>query len=159
MTGKTIVGCDPGLSGAVCVLDDNELMAFRMPIFTYEGAQGKSKRKIDTIALKNILQDEKKNNPHVYIERVHAMPGQGVSSMFSMGFGCGIIEAAVMCCGLPLTYVTPQKWKKDLQVPADKDGARLRASQLMPQYAHNWSLKKDHGIAEAALIALWGMRQ
>jgi hypothetical protein len=44
-------------------------------------------------------------------------------------------------------------------VPAEKDGARARASQLLPQHAGHWPLKKHDGRAEAALIALYGWRQ
>jgi hypothetical protein len=49
-------------------------------------------------------------------------------------------------------------WKKALGVPADKDGARARASQLMPENAWLWPLVKHDGRAEAALIAYWGIR-
>ena len=40
--------------------------------------------------------------------------------------------------------------------PADKDGARARASQLLPWAAHQWARAKDDGKAEASLIALYG---
>jgi hypothetical protein len=43
-------------------------------------------------------------------------------------------------------------------VPAAKDGARARASQLLPGAADQWPLVKHDGRAEAALIALWGIR-
>jgi hypothetical protein len=44
-------------------------------------------------------------------------------------------------------------------VPKAKDAARARASQLLPQAAHQWPLKKHDGRAESALIALYGARQ
>jgi crossover junction endodeoxyribonuclease RuvC len=51
------------------------------------------------------------------------------------------------------------KWKKSLGVPADKYAARMRASQLLPEFAHNWPLKKHDGRAEASLISLYGIKQ
>jgi hypothetical protein len=58
-----------------------------------------------------------------------------------------------------MTLVPPRRWKSALQVPASKDAARFRASQLLPQAAHLWPLKKHDGRAEAALLAVFGGRQ
>ncbi|MBC7907617.1 MAG: hypothetical protein H7Y60_12860 [Rhodospirillaceae bacterium] len=43
-----------------------------------------------------------------------------------------------------------------LALPADKDGARARASQLLPAHAGLWCRAKYDGRAEAALIAYYG---
>jgi hypothetical protein len=56
--------------------------------------------------------------------------------------------------GIPRSFVAPAVWKKALGVPAAKDGARTRASQLMPNAAGHWPLVKHDGRARAALIAL-----
>lgn len=147
-----ILGVDPGLSGCLAFMGE-ELLLYDTPIVEIT-RNGKKKRQIDLNQLLRIL----KTHPvtHCYLESVNAMPGQGVSSMFQMGRGFGQIEMALMACGIPVTYVTPQVWKKSLGVPKDKDGARHRGSQLMPQYSFNWDRKKDHGRAEAALIAYYG---
>jgi len=151
--GETmILGIDPGLSGALAFMD-SELLVYDMPTVEIS-RNGKKKRQIDLQKLLSIL----KLWPvtHCYLENVNAMPGQGVSSMFQMGRGYGQIEMALAALNIPVTYITPQVWKKKMAVPKDKDGARQRASQLMPQWSHNWDLKHDHGRAEAALIALYG---
>ena len=151
-----ILGIDPGLSGAIAYIDNDELLIWDIPTFEIT-RNGKNKRQIDLQKLLAILKlwpVEK-----AYLESVNAMPGQGVSSMFQMGRGFGQIEMALAACNIPVTYITPQVWKKSLQVPKDKDGARQRASQLMQQWAHNWPLKKHDGRAEAALIALYGSKQ
>lgn len=150
-----ILGVDPGLGGALAFYDGNELLIYDMPTFNIE-RNGKKKRQIDILRLQGIFKLYKVD--HAYLENVNAMPGQGVSSMFQMGRGFGQIEASIMACEFPLTYITPQKWKKDMAVPKDKDGARQRASQLLPQFAHNWDRKKDDGRAEASIIALYGYR-
>ncbi len=153
-----ILGIDPGLSGALAFMD-NELLIYDIPTFEI-ARNGKNKRQIDLQKLMAVL-NYKLHWPieKAYLESVNAMPGQGVSSMFQMGRGYGQIEMALAACNIPVTYITPQVWKKALQVPKDKDGARQRASQLMPQWAHNWDLKKHDGRAEAALIALYGGKQ
>lgn len=57
------------------------------------------------------------------------------------------------------TAVTPQVSKKALAAPAAKDGARARASQLLPAHAQLWPLKKHDGRAESAMIAVFGLRE
>lgn len=155
-----IIGIDPGSSGAISFYDGSEILVWDMPV--YEITKGKSVRKrIDIARLKGLLQDLKLNNgiEHVFLEQVSAQPGNGAAHAWTYGFGCGVLEAVVQCLGLPFTYVTPMKWKKDLNCPKDKDAARMRASQLFPAFAHNWDRKKDDGRAEASLIALWGYNQ
>lgn len=150
---KTILGIDPGMTGALAFYDKEELIIYDMPI--HEIKKGKTKRKrIDPYGLLHILRENECD--HVYIEQVSAQPGNGAAAAFTFGFGCGALECAVAAAGLPFTYVTPQKWKKSMACPKEKDGARMRASQLLPEFAHNWSLKKHHGRAEASLIALYG---
>jgi crossover junction endodeoxyribonuclease RuvC len=150
-----IAGCDPGLSGAVAI-DHNGLLTV-VDIPTYELSRGgKNKREIDTHGLVQVLTA---NIDHIFIEQAGSMPGQGVSSVFSFGKTYGIIIGICAALKVPYTLVPPQRWKKALGVPKEKDGARARASQLLPQTAHQWPLKKHDGRAEAALICLWGKQQ
>ena len=157
-----IIGIDPGLSGAIAILPaGGKLEIHDMPIKAIERG-GKNKREIDCAALVSILRPLV-SGPVIggpmwaVLERVGAMPGQGVTSMFSFGRSVGMIEGILAALAIPVSYVAPVKWKRAMQVPAGKDGARLRASQMMPAYAAEWRLKKHDGRAEAALIALYGM--
>lgn len=153
-----ILGIDVGMSGGLSFLsaDLKDNIIYDMP--TFEITKGGSVRKrIDVLALLKILVTHLPD--HVYIEQVSAQPGNGAASAFTYGFGCGVVEACVSAAGLPFTYVPPQTWKKAMACPKDKDGARSRASQLLPAMAHNWDRKKDDGRAEAALIGLYGLRQ
>ena len=117
---------------------------------------GKSKREVDAHVLADWIECERPG--HALIENVGAMPGQGVSSVFAFGKGYGVIIGVLCALQIPVTFVSPQRWKKALAVPAAKDGARARASQLLPSAASNWSRVKDDGRAEAALIALYGLQ-
>jgi crossover junction endodeoxyribonuclease RuvC len=152
-----IVGVDPGLSGALFFLDPNRPStgeAVDLPVHQLARG-GKAKRELDVAGLIEILTLRRLD--HAFLEQVNAMPGQGVSSMFALGKGFGILIGAAQ--RIPLTLVPPARWKRTLGVPKAKDGARARASQLLPAAADQWRLKKHDGRAEAALLALYGARQ
>jgi crossover junction endodeoxyribonuclease RuvC len=70
----------------------------------------------------------------VYIERVSAMPGQGVTGMLQFGRSLGIAEGVVAALGWPITYVSSAVWKKasGIRVGAGKDDSRAKACQLLP---------------------------
>lgn len=150
-----ICGVDPGLSGAVCFYNAStgDVETIDMPSLTLQRG-GKSKSEVDPHALAGLLW--KRHCDHAFVEKVGAMPGQGTSSMFSFGKSYGVVLGVIAALGIPLTLVSPVKWKRTLGVTDGKDGARARASQLMPAAADQWSLKKDHGKAESALLALYG---
>jgi crossover junction endodeoxyribonuclease RuvC len=153
-----IAGIDPGLSGAVALLDAASgavVGLWDMPTLELKRG-GKTKRELDPHALAGALGRDRIG--HAFIEQVGAMPGQGVSSVFSFGKSYGVVIGVLATLGIPMSLVPPQTWKRSLGVPAAKDGARARASQLMPAAAHHWPLVKHDGRAEAALIATYGLR-
>ena len=143
-----ILGIDVGMSGALSFYDGEELMIYDMPVFP----RNKTKR-VDALAVSNIIKDNKPD--HAFVEQVNSF-GMGATGAYNFGWSCGVIEGVLSTLHIPFTYITPMKWKKSMQCPKDKDAARMRASQLFPQFAHNWSLKKHDGRAESALIALYG---
>jgi crossover junction endodeoxyribonuclease RuvC len=153
-----IAGCDPGLTGALFFIDPHNPVtgeAVDLPVHLLTRG-GKAKRELDIAGLVGILAAHRP--AHAFIEQVNAMPGQGVSSMFAFGKCFGAILGALVACGIPITLVSPAVWKRSLGVLKAKDAARARASQLLPHCADQWPLKKDHGKAEAALLALYGVR-
>lgn len=147
-----IIGIDPGLSGAIAILTNKQLIIHDMPV--YEITQGKSKkRQIDIHKLQMLFSVFE--GARAYVEDVNSH-NMGRQSAFNFGKTIGIIEALLAANKVPYTKVTPALWKRCTKTPKDKDGARQRASQLLPDYAEQWPLKKHDGRAEAALIALWG---
>lgn len=143
-----IAGIDVGISGAISTIDDKELIITDMPVYQ----RNKTKR-VDCHTLARIFEGDRPD--HAFIEQVNAF-GMGATSAYNFGWSCGAVEGVLATLRVPFTYFTPQIWKKAMQCPKEKDGARMRASQLLPEYAHNWDLKKHDGRAEAALIALYG---
>ena len=150
-----VIGIDPGISGAIAVFRDGKLESVvDMP--TVEIASGKTiKRHISAATLRNILELDMYQFSHVVIEKVGAMPGQGVTSMFNFGRSAGIIEGVVVGLKMPSTYVTPATWTKAVGRAAGKDASRMRAMELFPAKAELFKRAKDDGRADAALIAHW----
>lgn len=155
MTATCILGIDPGLSGALALYDlsSGSLEIEDVPTFKV------GKRLIDKYALARIVDNWSSRIHTVWLEQVGVRPGEGIVGAFTFGRGYGLLEGVCAANLLPIVDVTPAAWKRALQVPADKDAARMRASALMPREAHQWPLKKHDGRAEAALIALHGARQ
>jgi crossover junction endodeoxyribonuclease RuvC len=117
----------------------------------------KAKERVDVLALRTWVMTHQPQ--HAFIERAQAMPKQGASSGFKYGRATGSIEAVITCCEVPLTIVEPATWKKAHHLHGgDKEGARQRALQLFPVAHALLARKKDHGKAEASLIALHGVR-
>ena len=151
-----ILGIDPGLDGALSFLEGDALVIVDMP--TLKAGVG-GKRIVDENELSTIIDVQSAKIRHVFVEAVSAMPKQGVTSVFSFGTSYGLVRGILAAHFLQRTFIRPQVWKKALQVPAAKDGAIARASQLMPEHRALWPLKKHDGRAESALIALYGSRQ
>ena len=149
-----VAGIDPGLSGAIAIFNvtAGELVIHDMP--TVSVLRGKkAKREVDAASLAGIFRHT--TFDAVMLERVGAMPGQGVTSMFSMGRSLGVIEGVLAGCLAPYTMVTPQTWQKSGSKREGKDGARLRAGQLFPAYQELFQRVKDDGRADAALLAYY----
>jgi len=151
-----ILGVDPGLSGALALYDVVGKRLSTVHDMPTIKAGTDSKRIVDESALAVWVDVFAKNIMHAFVERVGTRPGESPVAAFSFGCGYGILRGILAANMIPMTFVTPQKWKKALGVPAAKDGARARASQLLPTASPNWSRAKDDGRAEASLIALYG---
>ena len=146
------IGIDPGLNGAIAYLDidDGHLSIVDMPTFEVK-RNNKVKREVSPSGVAHELTVAGVRG--VVLERVGAMPGQGVTSVFSFGRSVGIIEGILAAYEMPVDIVTPQAWQKACGVRGGKDGSRLRACELFPNYATLFARKKDDGRADAALMA------
>ena len=154
---KIFIGIDPGLSGAIAFFDveKGHLSVGDMPVVEVK-RNNKVKREVSPAALADILRagiGPFSPVTHAVLERVGAMPGQGVTSVFSFGRSVGIVEGILASLYIPVTIVQPQAWQKAAGVRGGKDGSRLRASELFPNYAELFARKKDDGRADAALMA------
>ena len=144
---KTIIGIDPGKSGAVAILTPEQIVFHDCPNLMLGGKQAP-----DPLGMVDLLRGYP--NAFIALERVGAMPGQGVVSTFSFGTNYGIWLGAVAALKLPYELISPNVWKKAIGVPVgEKQGAIAIALRLFPQCAQDLRRKKDHGRADALLLA------
>ena len=149
-----IIGIDPGLSGAIAILEDNKVLnIFDMPVM----AEGKkNKRQLNSAQLVNIIRENTvpEDEIVVIVEQVNAMPGQGVTSMFNFGQTFGAIKGVCAALNLPIFFVRPSKWKKYFElINASKDSSRTKVIEMYPLLSNQLSKKKDVNKSDAILIA------
>ena len=149
-----IIGIDPGLSGAIAILENNKVISiFEMPVMS-EGK--KNKRQLNSAQLVQLLKDNIAENEEVsvIVEQVNAMPGQGVTSMFNFGQTFGAIKGVCAALGLPIFFVRPSKWKKHFElINSSKDSSRTKAIEMYPSLSNDLAKKKDVNKSDAILIA------
>lgn len=144
---RVCVGIDPGKSGAFAVIwPDGK--AWACPWDDEDFAEN---------------MEELKDRPCVVcVEHVSAMPGQGVTSMFSFGHSAGYIEGVLCALHIPYELVRPQKWKKEFSVTGDKNSAIAVCKRLFPDVSLRRTdrCRKEHdGMAEALLMAEYARRR
>lgn len=152
-----VIGVDPGLSGAIAVIAGGHYAVYDTPVIA-AGRGSYVKNTVNWPEFADIVARSSQlwgtNVALVVIERVNAFPGQGVSSMFSLGMSYGGAQGVAAAFGLPARLVAPQDWKRHYKLTADKEEARALAMRLFPHA--DLGRKKDHGRAEALLIARYG---
>ena len=165
MQNSHFLGIDPGVSGAFAVI--------------------KSIGEVELVGLfpdRRILIDWLKlgHTASAAVEKVSAMPGQGVCSMFTFGYAYGIALGILEAHSVSHELITPQKWQDkvlDFQIPKEEKkenetkkehDARLRRNTLArkkaitafvlrryPDLYHLLKIKKNQGIADAICLALY----
>ena len=149
-----ILGIDPGLSGAIAVLENKKVLnIYDMPVM----AEGKkNKKQLNSAQLVNIIRENINDNEEkaVVVEQVNAMPGQGVTSMFNFGQSFGVIKGVCAALSLPIFFVRPSKWKKYFElINSSKDSSRTKVIEMYPLLSSQLSKKKDVNKSDAILIA------
>ena len=147
------MGLDPGSSGGISILETKKnklpkiIFFMKMPTVSMYG-----KKIIDTIKLKNTI--AKFQIDISIIEKVHAMPRQGVTSSFQFGRNFGGIETLSYLYSKRVDYVAPAIWKKSLGLgPSKKESLDL--ARLKFGDSDLWNVKSNDGIAEASLLTLY----
>ena len=149
-----IIGIDPGLSGAIAILEHKKVLnIFDMPVMS-EGK--KNKKQLNSALLVSLLRENivKDQEAVVVVEQVNAMPGQGVTSMFNFGQTFGAIKGICAALELPIFFVRPSKWKKHFElINSSKDSSRTKAIEMYPKLSNQLTKKKDVNKSDAILIA------
>ena len=147
-----ILGIDPGLDGGLAIISFNGDLEMIETVPT-EPKGGFIKRQVDAQKLSNILRVYPISV--CYLERVASRPGQGVGSVFSFGDTYGAIRGVLGALNIPTYTVAPQTWKKELKI-SSKDDSLKAIKELYPLLKMR---KKDHNLAEALLLALYGKKE
>jgi len=153
MPPEFILGIDPGLKGALCLLHvpTKKIEVFDMPV---------TDGHVDAAKLAGIVEMCKmRGSVAAVIEQVSSMPRQKGS--FNFGISAGIVQGVLGALGIPFTMVQPAQWKGSMglrrganESQADtKTRARELAMKLWPEHAGEFKRVKDDGRAEACLIA------
>lgn len=140
----TYIGIDPGKDGALAVLCEGGLVSV-VPF--YPDAYKAALRALNGPAL-------------AVLEHVGAMPGQGVTSMFSFGENFGYLKGLLEAFEIPYELVRPQRWKKEYGISGKNQPVEV-CKRLFPgtSLRRTERCKKDHdGMAEALLMAEFARR-
>ncbi|MCC8056415.1 hypothetical protein [Cloacibacillus sp.] len=157
---KIVIGIDPGAKGGIAVLEtaaDGSLI-----VMAAEAAP--------TCAFELHMFGNRmgfffrEHECHAFLERVHAMLKQGVSSMFTFGRSVGMWEGFLGCWGIKCDYVEPQVWQKITAPMAGlttKDRSIRFASVAFPDtpLVPKGGRKPSDGIADALCIAYYGAKR
>ena len=156
--GMIYAAIDPGLDGAICVLLDEPKFE-DAPTLLIKGSKTRRTFNIGVMAeiIDEISMLAGSGGLLVGLEAVHAMPGQGVTSMFSMGYGMGLWEGILTTLRVPYEKIPPQRWKKAMMdgQGKEKDASRQVAMRLFPSTIPQLSRKRDHNRADALLMAAY----
>jgi hypothetical protein len=158
-----VIGCDPGLTGAITSLDHHGHLraVIDLPTCSIEtaGPKAKVKRKIDARALREIMRGMVPADERAIfaIEDMQLLGGSSVQTMGALAHTRGVIEAVALLCDLDVRFVRPQAWKRFYGLGSDKMAALNLARTLWGGWTE-FSRVKDHNRAESALIARWALR-
>ena len=131
------IGCDPGASGAVALLGP--------------GASPPDTIRLDATPADvwAFLDGRALDGAFALLERVSAMPRQGVASTFKFGTSYGRLQGFLVAAGIPYEEVTPGTWQRAMGClsKGDKRVTKRKAQELFP------ALKVTHAVADALLLA------
>lgn len=140
----TAIGIDPGASGAIALIHSGIIHTVRM-----------TETEADVAEFLRGWHAPLDGTVFAFLERVHSMPKQGVSSSFKFGASYGLLKGLLTGLEIPFEEVTPQRWQKAMgcMTKGDKNVSKAAAQRLFPQE------KVVHATADAMLIAEYCRRE
>lgn len=145
---KTAIGIDPGASGAIALIHSGIIHTVRM---------SETEHDVSGFLIKwlDALGPEPGFGMFAFLEKVHSMPKQGVSSSFKFGASYGFLKGLLVGLRIPFEEVSPQKWQKAMgcMTKGDKNVSKQAAQRLFPEE------KVVHATADAMLIAEYCRRE
>ena len=139
---NTILGIDPGANGAIAMVQP-DVCVWDMPDTPHD--------------LSALLRTFDAATTRVYLEKQWARPTDGKVQAFANGEGYGLLRGVMATLGIAYELVAPATWKLAMGLRGkEKADSRQKAQELYPTAP--LARVKDHGRAEALLIAHFGHR-
>jgi len=152
-----VIGIDTGKKGAVAVIvDGNPIEVYDCPILPGKG----SKTVYDVVGIAALIRRIAPDRATV--EKIHSMPGEGVTSAFSQGEGYGLWRGILAGMGIPFVEMAPQTWQKIMLRDGTGDTKQRAQVILCQRFPHtrDWVFGPRGGYrdgrADAILIGLAG---
>tara|TARA_R100000808_G_C2153431_1_gene163615 strand:- start:2801 stop:3301 length:501 start_codon:yes stop_codon:yes gene_type:complete len=159
------LGVDPGKDGAIVAIDDAGKVVgswMTKPEFTVPIGKG-SKREYAEYRMAEAIQSlVDKDRVYAAVEKQGARPGQGGTSMLSIGLGWGLWRGILASYEVPVISVHPKTWMSRVLRDAPGQG-KGRSILVCEQRVPGLDLRpgrrrKAHdGLADAACLALYAL--
>ncbi len=155
-----LAGIDPGKKGAVVIVYYNEITG-EVEIEDIADMQLVKEASKEILNLKWLTDLLFAHTPDkIFLEKVSPSPSSGSAVSFDFGKMAGMIKGLIWGIGMDLEEITPQKWKSfHGLIKKDKSASRERVLKYFPKKKDFFYLVKHTDRAEAALIALAGIRK
>jgi crossover junction endodeoxyribonuclease RuvC len=149
-----VLGCDPGLHGALALLDTQAKSIeaiFDMPVTDGQVDAARLAGIVEMCNLKGLIV--------AAVELVQSRPRQSGSHAF--GVSVGIVYGVLGALNIPLNLIPASQWKPAMGLrrmlnesqAENKSRARLLATKSWPEHTADFAKVKFDGRAEAALIS------
>ena len=142
------IGIDPGKKGGFAVLIDGKVWVAK----AWDDDEF-----VDTMRQVSQM----RTVARAAVEKVGAMPGQGLVSTFSFGKSAGFIEGTRAAFDIPYQLISPQKWKAEFGLNSDKEKSIIVCKRLFPDVnllPTPRCRKESDGVAESILIGCFAYR-
>lgn len=154
------IGIDPGKKGGYAIIDSyNPNPDLRLIVKPWDDAEFR----YDMYSI--CLDNEPLKQDHIVcaVEKVGAMPHQGVVSMFNFGASYGFIQGVLTAYGIPYQLVPPGVWKREFSiVQKGKTGSVDVCKRLFPDvslFPTERCRKESDGMSDALCLAEYARRK
>ncbi|KAM1000313.1 hypothetical protein ACFX2A_007077 [Malus domestica] len=160
-----VIGVDPDVSGALALLKgDDDPASSSAQVYDSPHLKvlvGKRvRRRLDAKSIVQLLGSfDAPPGTVAYVEQSTPFPQDGKQGWWSGGFGYGLWIGILVAMGFSVIPVSSISWKNKFEISGSmytKDDSRRVASALFPSLSSMLERKKDHGRADALLIAAYG---
>ena len=158
------IGIDPGLQGGIATIRESGYIDVLIMPTTLNG----KKRTLNNPTLASVfsLLDAADIKCYAVLEQQQPMPKQGVTSMFSIGYGFGVLKQCLIDFNISHEVVRAQEWQKEFGITGRKGNTKTQALRICQDLFPDVNLlatersKKPHeGIVDAVLIAEFARRR